>query len=125
MTKEEVIYALHCYAADLIVAGASRLDVFRKLAELGIDAQSASIIVGNVESYFAQHPVPMSPPVTPQTVVPIGINLPHNFGRIETQVSPETADTVGKVVVGGLLVAAGVFLAAFLGSRLSGGSDSA
>jgi hypothetical protein len=67
-------------------------------------------------------PVPVSspvvaPPQPEQAIVPVKIALPNNLGGVETTVTQGTADSMAKVVTGGILVAAGVALAMFFGGR--------
>lgn len=50
------------------------------------------------------------PSVAPGPMVPIKVSLPKDCGSVQTQVSPETADILAAVAVGGLCVAAGVAL---------------
>lgn len=66
-SEEELIHALHCHVADMMVAGATRLQIFRSLSEYGVDAQAAEIIVANVEAYFAEPTSPAIPhPAAPE-----------------------------------------------------------
>lgn len=49
--------------------------------------------------------------------VPVRLQLPGQLGGMQAQVSQGTANTLAKTFLGGLLVAIGVALAAFLGGK--------
>lgn len=51
-----------------------------------------------------------APTASPGPTVPIKVSFPKDCGSVQTQVSPQTADIVTAVAVGGLCVAAGVAL---------------
>lgn len=56
-------------------------------------------------------------PKTPQGSVPVRLQLPGRFGGMQAQVTQGTANTLAKTFLGGVLVAIGVALAAFLGGK--------
>jgi hypothetical protein len=65
-------------------------------------------------------PATQIPPVLPPeqaATVPLSIRFPNEIGGLETKVSPETANTIAKTVVGGALVAAGFVLAGMFGYK--------
>ena len=64
--------------------------------------------------------VPEALPVVPEArrkkTVPVGLKLP-NGAAVNAEVSQETANTMAKTFLGGLLVAIGVVLAAWFGGK--------
>lgn len=68
------------------------------------------------------NPVPVRNPIVApakpeNATVSLKIALPNNLGGMETNVTQSAADSVAKVVTGGVLVAVGAVLAMFFGGR--------
>ena len=62
--------------------------------------------------------VPVVIPLPPQeSTTPLDLTLPNGLGGIKANVSQETANTITKTFIGGLLVALGVVLMAMLGVK--------
>lgn len=79
---------------------------------------------GTVPSTGALVPLPKAAvapcrdrPKKPGGGIPVALRFPGKLGGLETEVSRKTANTMATVTLGGVLVAIGVVLAAFLGGK--------
>lgn len=51
------LFHIHGQVADLMIRGATRLDVYRYLKDKGFDTPTAEVVLNNVQEYLAQNPI--------------------------------------------------------------------